>query len=664
MTNSGKSNEQKAFGKVGQSKASKELFVIGVGASAGGLQAFKELFSSVPNDSVAYVIVQHLSSQHVSMLTDMVAKQTILQVVEAQNNMPVVTNKVYVIPNNKELTVQNNHLFLSDKTNSNRSQTVDTFFKSLAADKGFRAVGIVLSGTGIDGTEGVVAIKKAGGMVMVQDPNTAKFDAMPRNAINTGYADFILTPELMPTEIFNYVKVTPIANGLTEQVNSKAESNIFHILDMIHERTGIDFTNYKLPTIIRRISRRMAFNNLNDLGDYLDYLNLHPQEVETLSKDFLIGVTKFFRDHEAYEILENTVIPALVDGKKVTEQLRIWVAGCSTGEEAYSIAILIREYMDKVKKELEVKIFASDIDRDALDFAGKGLYLPNSLTDVSEERLKEHFIKDEGKFRVCQRVRRMVIFAPHNVTNEPPFSRIDLVSCRNMLIYLNPALQKKVIDKFHYAMLVGGYLFLGSSESIGEQKSFDEISKKWKIYRNMKPAYSFGIDTIAPAGPGKRPPVATSVPCYSRDLSSKQLLQQSFHELLNETILEESGYAAVYIDENYDVLHGTGKFKSFLDLPEHTFTFNLLKLVPSDLSASLGTMLRKAIRNKEKTSTYGLPVRNGNSLRYINIVVKPLLSEKKLYQKFVLVLLSEAQAQVPIEVNQTVALVKVTTKDV
>ncbi|WP_347156838.1 CheR family methyltransferase [Pontibacter chitinilyticus] len=656
MAKSAKQSAKKALGNQGRKTTANELNVIGIGASAGGLQALDALFSSVPHDGVAYVIVQHLSSEHRSLLTDLLKQYSILDVLEAEQNMPVEVNKVYVIPNDKELTITENHLHLLDKTETGRSKTVDTFFTSLAADKKERAIGIILSGTGTDGTEGAVAIKKAGGIVLVQAPTTAKFDSMPLNAINTGFIDFILPPEQMPNEIFNYLKVKPLTNQLTELINSETESSFYQILEMVHDRTGIDFSNYKRPTIIRRISRRMVAIDISRLDDYLEYLNLHSSEVEVLRKEFLIGVTKFFRDEEAYLVLATKVIPALVDSKKPSGQLRIWVAGCSSGEEPYSIAILVREYMDKVKKELEVKIFASDIDRKALDFASKGIYPMSSLTEVSEERLNGFFVKDEGKYRITQRVQRMVIFAPHNVSNDPPFSRIDLVSCRNMLIYMNPVLQKKVIDKFHYSLLVGGFLFLGTSESIGDLKSFEEINKEWKIFRNLEPAQSLGIaNTFVGTALSRRSP---SVPLASfpRELSAKHLMQQSFIKVLSQTILEEYDYAAVYIDENYDVLHGTGKFKHYLDLPDHNFTLNLLKLVSQDLAVSLGSILSKVILDNKKVTAHGIQVRDGNTLRYINVAAKPYLSEKKPKQRFILVLFSEDQPRTPLEENQVAVL--------
>ncbi|MBC5992253.1 chemotaxis protein CheB [Pontibacter cellulosilyticus] len=631
----------------------KEVYVIGIGASAGGLQALESLFSTVPQDKVAYVIVQHISSEYRSLLTELLEQYSALKVTEAVQDTPVLPNRVYVIPNTKELTIKDNHLRLRDKTVANRTQTIDTFFTSLAEDKKQRAIGIVLSGTGTDGTVGIEAIKKAGGLVLVQDPTTAKFDGMPRSAINSGYADYILPPELMSAEIFDYIKTGPLRKDLTELSDSEAEAMFFNILDMVHERTGIDFSNYKRPTIIRRISRRMNVLNLDSFADYLDYLNQHKEELETLGKEFLIGVTKFFRDEEAYEMLASKVIPEIIDRKKIDEQLRVWVAGCSTGEEAYSIAILIREYLDKVKKELEVKIFASDIDREALDFAGKGLYPQSSVSEVSEERLGEYFVNEDGKYRITQRVRRMVIFSPHNVANDPPFSRIDLVSCRNMLIYLNPLLQKKVIDKFHYALTMHGYLFLGSSESIGELRNFEEVSKKWKIYRNTEPSRSLGMADTYSGHLSKRP-ASTPTPSFSRDLSAKQVLQHNFNELLSETMLEEAGYAAVYVDESYDVLHGAGKYKKFLELPDHSFTYNLLKLVPQDLAVSLGAMLRKAVIEKEKVTAYNVQVRDGEELRHINIVVKPYLSDKKLFQKFILILFSEDQPRIALEPSQVV----------
>ncbi|MDB5261028.1 MAG: chemotaxis protein [Adhaeribacter sp.] len=615
-------------------------YVIGIGASAGGLQALDALFDNVPRDSVSYVIVQHLSPEHRGLLRDLLSRHKALKFRDAEHDQVVEINSVYVLPPGKQITIQQNRLQVMDRTTENvTNRTIDTFFKSLAEDKGSKAIGVILSGTGSDGTQGIKEIKKAQGMVLVQDPETAKFDGMPRNAINSGYVDHILPPELMPDEIFNYVKVNPLTE-LISDLATENEPSFQNILELVRERSGVDFINYKRPTIIRRITRRMAVTNSSSLLNYLDYLQLHAEEVETLAKEFLIGVTKFFRDAEAFEIIGRQVIPTLVEDKNISDQLRIWVAGCSSGEEAYSLAILVREYLDSVNKELEVKIFASDIDRDALDFASKALYPEGSLSEISPERRNKFFVPEEGKFRITQRVRRMVIFAPHNLINDPPFSKVDLVSCRNMLIYLTPQLQKKVITKFHYALQLGGYLFLGPSESLGDLKAFAEVHKKWKIFRNTVQARSLGMENFVSSGISRKQQVPLPLPPH--EIISKNQGQQHLANVLNETILEEFAYAAVYIDENYDVIGGYGDYTRYLTLPARQLTFNLLKLVPSDLALQLGTILRQAVREKEKITTTGLQIRENNQVRHINVVVKPYLKDKKNLQPFILVLFNEA----------------------
>ncbi|MDQ4139186.1 MAG: PAS domain-containing protein, partial [Bacteroidota bacterium] len=619
-------------------KENKNPYVIGIGTSAGGLQALTSLFNNIPEDSVSYVVVQHLAPDQTSFLTDYLNRKTVLKIEEIQDDKFVEINRVYVLPPGKQVIIADNVLRVSDRQpNLSAYRTIDAFFTSLAADKGDRAIGIILSGTGNDGTEGIAAIKKAGGLVLVQDPDTAKFDGMPRNAISTGNVDFILPPELMPDEIFNFVKVVPLTKNLNTLINGHKEETLNQILSIVHERTGIDFSNYKRPTIIRRISRRMAITNTNHLVDYLDYLHLHPEEVETISKEFLIGVTQFFRDREAFEVLQDTVIPELFSNKGNSDQLRIWVAGCSTGEEPYSLAIAVREYMEQTNRDLEVKIFASDIDRDALEYASRAMYSMSSLTDVSEERLTKYFQVVEDKYQIVHRVRKMVIFAPHNIISDPPFSKMDMVSCRNMLIYLNPLLQKKVMAKFHYALNEGGYLFLGSSESVGDLKNFVEVNKKWKIFRNAEPYRSIGLETFTTAGRYNQPQL---VPLSPRQANPKTVLNQAAAEALSETLLEEFNYAAVYIDENFELLQATGDYNHFLNLPDKTLTLNILKMVPSDLSPQMGTWLRKVIRDKEKLNLKNVRVQDKGIMRQINLVIKPYLDGKR-SRKFIIVLFSE-----------------------
>ncbi|QMU28321.1 CheR family methyltransferase [Adhaeribacter radiodurans] len=626
--------------RAGSTNVKNDPFVVGIGASAGGLQALQLFFEHTPPDSVAYVVVQHLAPESQNVLSSILKRQSVLLIADIQDSMPIEENRVYIMPAGKHVIIRDNVLYLTDRqTEINTLRSIDLFFKSLATDKGKKAIGVILSGTGNDGAEGVTAIKKAGGLVVVQDPETAKFDGMPRNAIQKGHANFVLPPELMPEEIFNYVKVAPLSEEISESIKSQNNETIEQILGMVHDRTGLDFHNYKRPTIIRRLSRRMAVTNQYNLVDYLDYLQLHLEEVETISREFLIGVTKFFRDEDAFEVIEHSVIPDLIDEIENSGQLRIWVAGCSTGEEAYSLAILVREYLENTKKDIEVKVFASDIDRNSLEFAGKGLYPYSSLHEVSEQRILKYFVKEEGKYRVCQQIRKMVIFAPHNIISDPPFSKINLVSCRNMLIYLNPLLQKKVMAKFHYALQKSGYLFLGSSESVGDMKNFVEINKKWKIFRNTEQAMPLGLENFSVGL--TRKDYNPDNQKFIREVSHNLALTNHIAEALNETLLEELGYAAVYVDENFNVMHGAGNYNHYLTLPDRALTMNLLKMVPADLALNLGTLLRKAVRDKEKITITNVQVRHHDVMRRLNLVIKPYLEDRRLLQKFILVLFSE-----------------------
>ena len=629
-----------------------DFFIIGIGASAGGLEALDLLFSHIPQDSVSYVVVQHLAPDHKSPMRELLQRHAQLQIFEIEHDMEVKVNCIYLLTQRKYVTLRNGRLQLSDHEQSpGINRTLDVFFSSLATAKGSRAVAIILSGTGSDGTEGIMAIKRAGGLVLVQEPATAKFEGMPNSAIASGQADYILPPELMPEEIFNYVKVAPLSKQLSEGISQYDETTFQELLQLVHERTAIDFSNYKRPTIIRRITRRMIINNIRTLLEYLDYLHLHPEEIETLSKEFLINVTKFFRDAEAFVPIEEVVIPDLISSKKPNEQLRIWVAGCSSGEEAYSLAILVREHLDRARKELEVKIFASDIDTEALEYAGKGLYPESSFTHMSAERLDRYFVREEGKFRVSQRIRRMVIFAPHNVITAPPFSKIDLVSCRNMLIYLNPLLQRKALSKFHYALNMGGYLFLGSSESVGDMMNFGEVDKKWKIYRNLELSRGLlGLESLTNTPSTLRP--SPSLPSTSREQAIRHQAQHSFAEVLNESVMEEFGFAAFFVDENYELIHAVGSYNKFVNLPDRSLTLNLLKIVPPDLSSTLSQLLRKAVKEKQKATAQGVLVRDNTLARRVNIAVKPFLPEKKSVQRYLLVLLNEERTEEIVSLNQ------------
>jgi two-component system CheB/CheR fusion protein len=626
------------------SPAGKVHYIIGIGASAGGLEAIHEFFDNMPQGShFSFVIIQHLSPDYKSLMADLLSRHTQMKVTEAEDGMLLRTNSVYVIPNKKFMTLRHGKLRLTEKNNvPGPNNAIDIFMHSLAQEKENCAIAIILSGTGSDGTKGIEAIKKAGGMVIVQDPLTAKFDGMPNSAIASGHADLILPPELMPEEIFNYVRQGALLRALPEEESVAEEAIMQEIFNLVKNRTTFDFSFYKRHTITRRILRRMAFLHIVQLDKYLTYLQGNPEEIDALGKEFLIGVTKFFRDPEAFEVLRKRVIPELVDSKLPNDQLKIWTAACSTGEEAYSMAILIAEYLQSVDKEINVKIFASDVDREAVEFAARGVYDTHIEKDVSEERLEKFFIWEGGKYVVKPHIRKMVIFAHHNVIKDPPYSKIDLVSCRNMLIYMNPILQKKVLFTFHFSLNVGGYLFLGPSENPGElSAAIVDISKKWKIYKNVHQAQNFIFDAQnTPTLQLRKAPIGQR---GTESRPAKGLLSEQMAEIFNEAVVEEFGYAGVYIDENYNVLNAIGDYKKFLELPEKKLQFNLLKMVSSELSLTLGIAIRKAIKGNMKVSSKRVRVQTKNKVRYISFTVKPYVTPNDTGQKFIFILFGESK---------------------
>lgn len=600
-----------------------DQYIVGIGASAGGLEAIQELFDNIsPDNNMSFIIVQHLSPDYKSLMAELLSKHTSMTVHEAENGMSVEPNNVYVIPSKKTMTIKNGKIKLTEKKVANiPNNAIDIFFQSLAEEKGSRSIAIILSGTGTDGTRGAEAVKKAGGLVIVQDPVTAKFDGMPNSAIIGGYADFILSPELMPEEIFNYVKEIPITKSFTSEIGKHDEFAFSEILSVIHQHTSCDFTLYKRPTITRRISRRMSQHGINKLNAYLDFLHRHPDEIDTLCKEFLIGVTRFFRDPEAFDLVRKKIIPAIIDSKKPKEQVKIWVPGCSTGEEAYTIAILFRQYLDKINKDLSVKVFATDIDREAINFASGGIYPGSISKDISPAILSEYFVKEGKKYAVHPDIRKMVIFAHHDITKDPPFSKMDMVSCRNMLIYMNPVLQKKILSIFVFSLNYSGYLFLGSSETPGESRhSFTEISKKWKIYKNISSVKSLNHETLQ--NHAIRPFTRNS---FQPAMSSARNSGQGMAETFNDVIGEEFGYAGLLIDENYELKQAVGNFNAYLSFPSKRLHFNVLKMVAEELSVALGTAVRRVLKSNEKVMMRNIRIKEKNKSRSVCLLVRPYL---------------------------------------
>jgi two-component system CheB/CheR fusion protein len=602
--------------------------IIAIGASAGGMEETHAFFDHTPLDEVSYVIIQHLSPDFKSRMAELLAKHSKLKICVAEHNMRVEKNQVYMIPNKKFMTIQGGKLRLTDKEGKDSPHmTIDTFFSSLAADSGHKAIGIILSGTGTDGSLGIEAIKNAGGLVLVQDPETAKFSGMPSHAISTGFADAVLSTESMPNLIKNYVKKLPWQpfNDALNESSEEEEKTMSAILDLIKDQLPHDFSNYKRSTLLRRTKRRMTYNNLKGLDQYFTFIKNNPSEMEELAKDFLISVTKFFRDKEAFELLEKDIIPDIFKNHTTENALKIWVAGCATGEEAYSLAILIKEYMVSTNQELEVKIFATDPENIALD--------------VSKERLDRFFLREGNRYKVKEEIRRMLVIAYHDLVKNPPYCNTDLISCRNLLIYMNPLLQKKVFSMFHFGLKKGGYLFLGSSENAKiNGDDFFEINKKWKIYIKKEAVRTARFNSFSLLVNEEVKPVKLPY-TDSFDTSFKKI---ELVEKVNESIMNEFGVSGVCIDNNFNIVQNFGDLSKYL-LPK-MFEFNLNELLSRNLKVAVRTAVSKAQKLNGKAAIKQVHMKYNDSTYMLNLYVKPLIFSKP-HLKLMLVLFREGEIE-------------------
>ncbi len=522
-------------------------------------------------------------------MVELLAKHSKLKVVQAENGITVECNQVYLIPSDKFMTIHGNKLYLTDKEKVKGPHlTINTFFNSLATDYGKKAIGIIFSGLGSDGTEGVKAIKKAGGIVMARNPETSQFGSMPSNAIATGVVDFVLEPDLMPGAIEEYVK----NEGKLTIDHEDDDKNLAAIIDLIKERSPLDFSDYKLPTILRRTKRRASYGNFTTLEKYLSFLKVSPEEVEALAKEFLISVTSFFRDKEAFDFIQSNVLPDIFEKLAPGEELKMWVAGCATGEEVYSIAILIAEQLTGKFEDTVVRIFATDIDSAALLHAGKGIYNAGITKNITAERLEKYFSKEGESYKVSPVIRKMVIFAQHDLVKNPPYCNMHLISCRNLLIYMAPVLQKKIFSMLLFGLKRDGYLFLGSSENpMPIIKNLEVVHKKWKIYKNLETKRGVSFD-------------AFSLPDL---LDAKQTPSRLSHaeagdaliEAMNVNLAAELDYLALCIDESNHVVKFYGDTTKYL-LQKH-FNSNLIDLLPKPLALAFNILSTNAIKNKSKS---------------------------------------------------------------
>lgn len=587
----------------------KPAYVVGIGASAGGLEALQIFFDNMPSHSgLAFVIVQHLSPDYKSLMVELLFKHTEMKVLRVEDGMTIRPNCVYIIPPKKNMAIHGGNLYLSEQTQRHMlNLPIDIFFRSLAEDQGEKAIGIVLSGTGSDGTRGVRAIKGEGGMVIVQSEESAKFDGMPKSAIATGVADFIVTPEKMPEEILKFISHPHIASKKEPQdIIVKEEDNFSRLFALLRRETNVDFSHYKPSTVVRRIERRMGIVQVNSIGDYIAYIRNQPKEIVSLFKDLLIGVTKFFRENESYKVLKRKVIPKLFENAKARKAkvLRVWVPGCSTGEEAYSLAMVMQSYLDHHKFNIEIKVFATDIDREAIELAGIGLYPDSVAADVEMEYLSKYFEKKKNGYQVKRSIREVVVFALQNLIKDPPFTKIDLISCRNLLIYFQPSIQKKVLSIFNYALLPDGYLFLGASETIGDMaSSFDSLDSKHRIYRHrgegalpLKEAFEMPARheyTLAAARA-----VLTDKNEYVPNRRMPENREKYYHSLINKLTS-----ALLVVNENRELIQAFGNPREYLNVPLGNVSLDILMMMPRSLALAVSSAINR-VRKEKKEIVY------------------------------------------------------------
>jgi two-component system CheB/CheR fusion protein len=602
-------------------KAGDGFPVVGIGASAGGLAAFEAFFCAMPagtDTDMAFVLVQHLAPDHKSLLTEIVKRYTRMQVFEVADGMVVKPNCAYIIPPNHDMEFLDGKLkLLSPAAPRGQRLPIDFFFRSLAAAQGERAICIVLSGTGSDGTLGVRAIKGAGGMAMAQNPESTEFDGMPRSAISTGLVDYVLPPAEMPAQLLAYA-AHPASRARRTGAPSAAatEQPRRAVLELLHAKSGHDFSQYKQNTIDRRLERRLAVHHIESLDGYVRFVEETPAELDALFRDLLIGVTSFFRDPELFHAMETELLPRLLDEKPADGVFRAWVAGCSTGEEAYSIAILILEALEARKQQCRVQVFATDIDPRAIDTGRNGTYPASIVSDITPERLLRHFYQaDDGSYRVQKRVRDCVIFSEQDVARDPPFSRLDLLSCRNLMIYMGPELQGKLIPLFHYALNPGGGLFLGSSETTGEFANlFAVVNRKAKLYQRKQNASGAArpeLGTVLGFGaraPARKGPVEEKVP---------------LREVMERALLDD-GRVAVLVNANGDVQYVHGQSGDYLQPAPGEMGASVFKMAREGLRHELMSALHLAVERKQPVFRPGLRVKSHRAHVGVDLSVRPL----------------------------------------
>ena len=613
--------------------------IVGIGASAGGLEALDLFLKNVPvNSGMAFVIVQHLDPTHKGIMVELLQRATAMKVVQVEDRMQVEPDRVYVIPPNRDMSLLHGALHLLDPVAPRGLRLpIDFFFRSLADDLHDKSIGVILSGMGSDGTLGLRAIKEKAGVVFVQAPDSAKFDGMPRSAIDAGLADVVAPAEELPGRIVAYLRHSPIAPPPGHILEEKTQSALEKVFILLRTKTGQDFSLYKKSTVYRRVERRMSLHQIDRITAYVRFLQENPQETELLFKELLIGVTSFFRDPAAWEQLKAKIIPALLANHPSGGLLRAWTPGCSTGEEAYSLAIVFKEALREARPagNISLQVFATDLDRDAIDKARAGVYPANIAADVSPERLQRFFVQEERGYRVGKEIREMVVFAPQNIIMDPPFTKLDIVVCRNLLIYLTHELQKKLMPLFHYSLNPGGTLFLGSAETIGTFTDlFAPADAKARIYRRLDTALrSRPIDF----------PSAFSTGSPEEWAPKTQKPVASLQTLADQLILTHYAPAAALTSDKGDILYISGRTGKYLEPAAGKANWNIFAMAREELRYELGSAFHKALHAREAVAMTGLKVlaegRRGEQA--VDITVK-LLAEPEGLKGMVLIVFADA----------------------
>src|SRR5215471_10990054 len=591
-----------------------EFLIAAIGASAGGIEAFMELLRNLPADTgMAFVLIQHLDPKHHSLLAELLSKKTAMKVKEVTDGMGVEPDNVYVIPPDATMSISNHTLQLGPREESRGvHMSIDHFMRSLAEAQGNHAIGVILSGSGTDGTLGMAEIQAQGGVTFAQDETSAKYDGMPRSAIAAGCVDYVLPPKNIARELSRIARHPYVARERADEAAefTSAQSGMNTVFQLLRRSTGVDFTHYRQTTILRRIQRRIVVHKIDNLNEYVKYVQTNPAEIKALYQDMLINVTSFFRNPKVFDALKSEVFPNILKNRAPESTIRVWTPGCASGEETYSVAIALLEFLGDRSAQTPIQFFGTDVSDTSIGKARSGLYPENIQGDVSAERLRRFFNKVEGGYRISKSIRDICIFAQHNVLNDPPFSQMDVICCRNLLIYLEPILQNKVISLFHYASRPGGYLVLGTSEGVGPAANlFTTVDRTQKIFLKkttaVRQAVSFSLNR-----PGERAEFGSvRVPAKPPDSAWNYLEAQ---KEFDRRLLSHYAPATVFINEDLEIIHTRGSVNRYLKLAPGRASLSILKMAREGLLMDLRNAISRAKKENVAVRKHNVQIKNGN----------------------------------------------------